>query len=191
MFATFRCFEGFSGPRLQVHHFGAYSVHCYPCYTLVLRARFDVRTEQYRAKFPLCIGLHLHSFTHICRSAPLSTKTFLTVCRLFCLKTAAPIMARPGRTARPYHPTVGPFTVLKFKDQNFISNIYYRKGPSFTTVSRCVRSLAGHPNFTAHFQRAPLLLQQYQGEGNTGVVMFQKSSNIFSSCFILSWKRLL
>jgi hypothetical protein len=87
--------------------------------------------------------------------------------------------------------TVGPFTVLKFKDQNFISNIYYRKGPSFTTVSRCVRSLAGHPNFTAHFQRAPLLLQQYQGEGNTGVVMFQKSSNIFSSCFILSWKRLL
>ena len=104
MFATFRCFEGFSGPRLQVHHFGAYSVHCYPCYTLVLRASFDVRTEQYRAKFPLCIGLHLHSFTHICRSAPLSTKTFLTVCRLFCLKTAAPIMARPGRTARPYHP---------------------------------------------------------------------------------------
>ena len=87
--------------------------------------------------------------------------------------------------------TVGPFTVLKFKDQNFISNIYYRKGPSFTTVSRCVRSLAGQPNFTAHFQRAPLLLQQYQGEGNTGVVMFQKSSNIFSSCFILSWKRLL
>ena len=83
------------------------------------------------------------------------------------------------------------FFPLKFKDQNFISNIYYRKGPSFTTVSRCVRSLAGHPNFTAHFQRAPLLLQQYQGEGNTGVVMFQKSSNIFSSCFILSWKRLL
>ena len=108
MFATFRCFEGFSGPRLQVHHFGAYSVHCYPCYTLVLRARFDVRTEQYRAKFPLCIGLHLHSFTHICRSAPLSTKTFLTVCRLFCLKTPQHpswpgLAGRPGRTIR-YRP---------------------------------------------------------------------------------------
>ena len=31
--------------------------------------------------------------------------------------------------------TVGPFTVLKFEDQTFISHIYYRRAPTFTTDS--------------------------------------------------------
>jgi hypothetical protein len=30
---------------------------------------------------------------------------------------------------------VGPFTVLKFEDQTFISHIYYRRAPTFTTDS--------------------------------------------------------
>ena len=38
-------------------------------------------------------------------------------------------------TGYPRGGTVGPFTVLKFEDQTFISHIYYRRAPTFTTDS--------------------------------------------------------
>ena len=76
--------------------------------------------------------------------------------------------------------TVGPFTVLKFKDQNFISNIYYRKGPSFTTVSRCVRSLAGQPNFTAHFYKGRHFFCNSTREKETLVLSCSKNRQTFS-----------
>ena len=74
---------------------------------------------------------------------------------------------------------MGPFTVLKFKDQNFISNIYYRKGPSFTTVSRRAVASGGSPILLHIFQGRHFFSRQCQGEGNTGVVMFQKIIKLF------------
>jgi hypothetical protein len=40
-----------------------------------------------------------------------------------------------GACCSPWKITVGPFTVLKFEDQTFISHIYYRRAPTFTTDS--------------------------------------------------------
>ena len=45
------------------------------------------------------------------------------------------VARQPEPEPESSHDTVGPFTVLKFEDQTFISHIYYRREPTFTTDS--------------------------------------------------------
>jgi len=71
--------------------------------------------------------------------------------------------------------TVGPFTVLKFEDQNFISHIYYRREPTFTTDSEQIFRRAGSPILLHISERTTFISQQYQSGGNTGVILFQEN----------------
>ena len=71
--------------------------------------------------------------------------------------------------------TVGPFTVLKFEDQTFISTFTTEGRPHLLQIQKQIFRRAGSPILLHISERTTFISQQYQSGGNTGVILFQEN----------------